>query len=140
MPIKTSADRASVVRDHRAFWRVSESCSLDWRAVGDDPAFAALSREKGVLRNISGGGVCFRAKKDPGVGAMIALSLELPDQPAPVLSIGRVVWSKPLADGFEIGLEFWWIGWKDEDAQTRIRNFIADRLKPTDAPPSGSAN
>ncbi|HYC77257.1 MAG TPA: PilZ domain-containing protein [Planctomycetota bacterium] len=102
---------------------------MSWKTVGDDPAFEALSKRKGVMQNISGGGVCFYAETDPGVGVMLALSLDLPGLPASVLSLGRTVWTKPSGAGYEVGVEFWWIGWKDEDAQAQIRGFIADKLK-----------
>jgi hypothetical protein len=131
MPIKSNSDRAAVIRDHRSFWRVSDACEMSWRTIGDDPAFAELARQKGVMKNISGGGVCFRSATDPGVGTMIALSLELPGLPTAVLSLGRTVWRRVVGDGFDVGVEFWWIGWQDEDAQQRIRSFIADKLKPT---------
>jgi hypothetical protein len=129
MPIKSSADRASVIRDSRHFWRVSENCAMSWRAVNDDPAFSALASQPGVMQNISGGGVCFHSETDPGTGRMVALSLDLPGLPASVLSLGRTVWSKPVERGFDVGVEFWWIGWKDEDVQQKIRSFIAEKLR-----------
>lgn len=129
MPIKSSADRASVIRDNRAFWRVADQCAMVWRMVGDDPAFTALAAQPGVMQNISGGGVAFHSATDPGVGKMLALSLELPGLGASVLSLGRTVWTKATSAGFDVGVEFWWIGWKDEDAQQKIRTFIADKLR-----------
>lgn len=102
---------------------------MSWRAVNDDPAFAMLATQKGVMQNISGGGVCFTSVTDPGLGKMIALSLDLPGLPASVLSLGRTVWTKPAAGGFDVGVEFWWIGWKDEDVQQKIRSYIADKLR-----------
>lgn len=118
-----------MIRDNRSFWRVAESCAMSWRPVGDDPMFEQLSRQKGVMKNISGGGVCFRSPNDPGTGAMLALSLDLPGLPTSVLSLGRVVWTKAVGDGFDVGVEFWWIGWKDEEVQQKIRGFIAQKLK-----------
>jgi hypothetical protein len=129
MPIKSSSDRAAIIRDNRSFWRVSDACAMTWRPVGDDPVFADLAQQKGVMKNISGGGVCFRSETDPGVGTMMAMSLELPGLPTSVLSLGRAVWTKPSGGGFDVGVEFWWIGWKDEDAQQKIRSFIADKVR-----------
>lgn len=102
---------------------------MSWRIIGDDPAYAALSQQRGVMQNISGGGVCFRSDSDPGVGQMVALSLELPGLPTSILSLGRTVWTKPAGGAYDVGVEFWWIGWKDEDAQQKIRAFIAEKLR-----------
>lgn len=130
-----------VAANRRAFPRVSSRCLVDYRPVGEDPMFQALQQSaKGLLQNISGGGVCVRMRKDPGAGAMLALNIQLPGLPTSVIALGKVCWTEASDDGeTDVGIEFWWIGWHDQSAQESIRNFISDRLEPgAPADPGGS--
>lgn len=124
-------NRSQSVQELRKFPRVSASCSLSYRPVDADPAFQALSRrDDGIVNNISGGGISFVSKDKLEIGTMLALEVALPGFPTNVISMGRVVWSEKGEEGsWENGVEFWWIGWKDEVAQNQIRGFISDALR-----------
>jgi hypothetical protein len=117
------------MRENRVFPRVSASCEITWRVV-DDASLGdtAPPSEGGFLQNISGGGLCFSTATPPPVGIMLALKLRLPELPTPVIALGRAAWVEEGAAGFEVGVEFWWIGWQDEGVQAEIRNLITHKL------------
>jgi hypothetical protein len=117
------------MQENRAFPRVSADCRLKFRPVGDDPMFREMSASDGLMQNISGGGISMIVDEDPGLGGMLALDIDLPGFPTSVIALGKVVWSKPAGRAFDVGVEFWWIGWRDEAAQAQIRAFIARKLR-----------
>jgi hypothetical protein len=117
------------MRENRVFPRVSASCEITWRVIEDGMTpQTARPTEAGYLQNISGGGLCFSTESPPPVGLMLALKLKLPELPTPVIALGRATWVEEGASGFEVGIEFWWIGWQDEGVQTEIRNIITHKL------------
>lgn len=77
--------------------------------------------------NISGGGVCFEATEDLPAGALVALEIRSEDFGAPILALAKVVWCKPRGEAYKVGVEFWWIGWGDNQAQTTIANYVASQ-------------
>jgi Tfp pilus assembly protein PilZ len=83
------------------------------------------------MKNISGGGICFSNPDQIPEGSMLALEVALPEFPDTVISMGKVCWCRASTDGddYEIGVEFWWIGWKDEAAQQKLRSFITTALR-----------
>jgi Tfp pilus assembly protein PilZ len=118
---------SSATGERREFPRVSVNCEVRHRAVDLEDGIRELGADMpGVMKNISGGGICFSAPERQPEGQMLALEIELPGFPSAVLSYGRVAWSRPRADGrFDVGVEFWWIGWNDDQAQHQIRNFLS---------------
>ena len=62
----------------------------------------------------------------PGYAAAIKL---LPEFEAPVVTLGRVVWCEQGPDSYEIGTEFWWIGWGDEGVQRSIGDYVRRALE-----------
>lgn len=122
--------------DNRRFPRVAGECNMVVRPL-DDASESGLSRpsEDAVMSNISGGGVSFVQADAIEDGAMLALELELPGFPTSVISMGKVVWCRPKDDEYEIGVEFWWVGWRDHEAQKKIGEYITRSLKqPTSEP------
>jgi Tfp pilus assembly protein PilZ len=119
------------LQEQRNFPRVSESCHVSYRKVEGDPGFKKLTDQNaGIMNNISGGGLSFGSSEAVPAGAMLALEVTLPAMPANVIAMGRVAWCRPGGESaFDIGVEFWWIGWEAEQAQAQIRNFIATTLK-----------
>lgn len=135
---KKDPEDTQVEDNRRSFWRVSAEGIVDYRVLEDDAPTQALQGARGLIQNISGGGICLEMSEDPGIGRMMALDIRLPEVPSTVISLGRVKWSKPLEDGgFEVGVEFWWVGWESASAQETIRSFISDNLRPEDQPPEG---
>jgi hypothetical protein len=124
------------MRENRVFPRVSTSCEITWRVIEDqkvtrrDPPPA----EAGFLQNISGGGLCFSTDSPPPTGQMLALKVRIPELPTPVIALGRAVWAEEGAAGWEVGVEFWWIGWQDEGVQEDIRSLITHKLADANQP------
>lgn len=113
--------------ENRRFPRLKESCGLRYRRIQSD----SLPDEgvDALTVNISGGGVCFEADEAVEPGALLAIELSLEDFDSAVVSLGRAVWCEPRADGnFEVGMEFWWIGWGDDGAQKAISEYIKNEL------------
>lgn len=129
----SDADRRAALDEKRSFPRVSAACGLSWRPIDADEGLETLAeRNQAVMNNISGGGISFVTAEPIDVGHMLALEVQLPGFPTAVISMGKVVWCRPSNDEpgrHEAGVEFWWIGWKDEETQNQIREFIAESLR-----------
>jgi c-di-GMP-binding flagellar brake protein YcgR len=113
----------------RRYPRVKESCKIKYRLVEDD---AEAGVEQGAMAvNISGGGMRFTADEAFKPGAMVALDLSLSHLPNPVVALARVVWceasEKP--GQYEVGVEFWWVGWSDTEAQAKMLGYINKKLE-----------
>jgi len=80
---------------------------------------------KSLALNISGGGVCFEATDNLPQGTLVALDMRSDDFNAPILALAKVIWCKPHGAGYQVGAEFWWVGWGDDQAQTTIANYVA---------------
>ena len=109
--------------DQRRFPRLKESCKLRYKRVetGSLPAEGT----EAVSVNVSSGGICFEVGEPIDTGVLLAVELVLSDLEDGVVSLGRTVWCRPAAGGrFEIGLEFWWIGWGDDGAQRAIAEHV----------------
>jgi hypothetical protein len=117
------------MKERRVFPRVSTSCEITWRVVDErSEERIAPPVEGGFLQNISGGGLCFSTSSPPPIGVMLALKIKLPELPSPVIALGRATWCEDGISGYEVGIEFWWIGWQDEGVQAEIRNLITHKL------------
>lgn len=114
--------------DKRRFPRLKDSCVIRFRRVESD-SFPQEGTEA-LTVNISGGGICFVSKEQCEHDALLAIELTLPEFDSPVVSLGRTVWCEPTDDGrFEVGMEFWWIGWGDDGAQQAISGYIKKALE-----------
>ena len=80
---------------------------------------------KSLALNISGGGVCFEATDNLLKGTLVALDMRSDDFNAPILALAKVVWCKPHGARYQVGAEFWWVGWGNDQAQTTIANYVA---------------
>ena len=119
------------VKSQRNFPRVSHSCPVNFRILESSEVDEGADAARAIMNNISGGGISFSSPDPLDVGNMLALEVDLPGYPSGVISMGKVVWCNPSTEEsgrHDIGVEFWWVGWKDEDAQKRISNFIGDAL------------
>ncbi|MCB1282697.1 MAG: PilZ domain-containing protein, partial [Salinibacterium sp.] len=123
---------ADLLAKQRSFPRVSRACPINYRVIDDASTVPqALPGANGIMNNISGGGIAFTAPAEMDLGTMLALEVDLPGYPTGVISMGKVAWCSPSKEErgrFDIGVEFWWVGWKDESAQRRIGDFITDAL------------
>ncbi len=121
------ADLEAAQRD-RKYPRVKESCHVKYRVVQD--AAVGQLEDRGVAVNISGGGMCFQSGEPLKAGETVALELTLEQLSTPVVSLGKVCWCEPAAEAgkFDVGVEFWWIGWADQEAQERMLGYVSEKL------------
>jgi hypothetical protein len=117
-----------VTSERRRFPRLKDSVRLRYREIRSE-RFPGTEVESFTV-NISGGGVCFSSEGAIEPGTILAIELALPEFEAPVVTLGRVSWCEPGADGkHEVGTEFWWIGWGDENVQRSIGDYIRRALE-----------
>lgn len=84
----------------------------------------------GRAMNVSGSGLRFHTDQPVEIGSTLAAEFQIPASQSEIVAVGRVIWSRPADEGgFEVGLEFWWLGWRDENAQRALDDFVRTRLK-----------
>ena len=112
----------------RKFPRLKEGWALDYRVM--DSAQFERNPVSTLAVNISGGGICLEAREEIDPGSMLAIDLHSPAFDSPILALARVVWcrKKLFSDHYEVGAEFWWVGWRDSDAQSKIATYIEDHV------------
>ncbi len=114
--------------EKRRFPRLKESCKLRYKRV--ETGSLPSDGTEAVSVNVSGGGICFEVKEEIETGVLLAVELVLPDLDNGVVSLGRTVWCRPAPGGrFEVGLEFWWIGWGDDGAQRAISEHVRKAVR-----------
>ena len=109
----------------RRFPRLRKGFQITYRTV-DQEKFDH-NPIKSLAVNISGGGVCFEATETLQKGILVALDIRSDDFNAPILALAKVVWCKPYGTRYQVGAEFWWVGWGDEQAQTTIASYVASQ-------------
>lgn len=115
------------MNDERKFPRLDESWQLTYRILENEKIIKDPLRNFTV--NISGGGLSFKAEEELVPKTLLAIELESEEFPSPILVLARVVWCKAIQHEYEVGAEFWWIGWKDNDAQQTISNYITSVIE-----------
>ena len=107
----------------RKFPRVSKEYRVSYSLVDQDQFDRNPISSLAV--NISGGGICFTAEEPLAKGSMIALDIDADDLHSSILALAKVKWCKTSGTTYEVGAEFWWIGWRDNEAQTTVADFIS---------------
>jgi c-di-GMP-binding flagellar brake protein YcgR len=107
----------------RKFPRVSKEYRVSYSRV-DQEQFDR-NPVSSLTVNISGGGICFNAEEPLAKGTMVALDIDADDLHSSILALAKVRWCKTSGHTYEVGAEFWWIGWRDHEAQTTVADFIA---------------
>ena len=106
----------------RKFPRVSKEYRIAYTTVNQEELTHTPLHSLAI--NISGGGVCFAAQEALAKDTLLALEINAEDASA-ILALARVAWCKQKGKGYDIGAEFWWVGWRDNAAQSTMANFIA---------------
>ena len=114
-------------KERRRFPRLSTACAIRVRPLSG----VNLTGDgiEGMTVNISGGGLRYKSDAAVELGAFLAVELRLPDFPSPVLALARAAFCGKEGPPFEVGLEFWWVGWGDDSAQQAISEFIKTELR-----------
>ncbi|ETW95310.1 MAG: hypothetical protein ETSY1_31165 [Candidatus Entotheonella factor] len=107
----------------RKFPRVSKEYRVSYSLVDQEQFDRNPVRSLAV--NISGGGICFTSKEPLAKGCMVALDIDADDLHSSILALAKVKWCKTSGESYEVGAEFWWIGWRDNEAQTTVADFIS---------------
>jgi hypothetical protein len=123
----SSDEQTDTGKERRRFPRLSTACAIRVRPLSG----VNLTGDgiEGVTVNISGGGLCYRSDVAVELGAFLAVELRLPDFPSPVLALARAASCTSAGALYEVGLEFWWVGWGDDSAQRAISDFIKTELR-----------
>ncbi len=107
----------------RRFPRLNKEYRLSYRQI--DAEQFKQDPISSLAVNISGGGICFEASEALPKGSMVTLEINAPDFRSPILALARVAWCKAKGNHYEVGAEFWWIGWRDSHAQSAIAEYVA---------------
>jgi hypothetical protein len=108
----------------RKFPRVDQGWNLKYRKL--ENTVDQKSPLSSLAINVSGGGICFTARSEVPVGTLLALEIESPDLEMPVIAMARTAWCKKrrMGDMYDVGCEFYWVGWKDDSAQKSLADYI----------------
>ena len=107
----------------RKFPRINKNYDISYKCI-DESQFED-NPISSLAVNISGGGICFEAKEKLAKKSVIALEINADNFESSILGLARVKWCKPRGHAFEIGAEFCWVGWRDNEAQNNIADYIA---------------
>jgi c-di-GMP-binding flagellar brake protein YcgR len=107
----------------RKFPRIGKNYHLSYTTV--DKAQLESNPLSSLVVNISGGGLCFQASDALEKDTIVALEINEENSPTAILALARIAWCKSKGNQYEVGAEFWWIGWRDSAAQSTIADFIA---------------
>ena len=94
----------------------------------------------GRTRDLSLGGLLLLSKDPVPEGSHLAFEIHVQDETAPVLALGRVVWSAPEAEGHASGVEFLWVSQEDRSNLGRLAQYFRQKYgetgshEPTDDP------
>ncbi len=116
--------------DKRGFPRLSEIWDLNYTTI------SARELKKNpystYTMNVSGSGICFEADEEIPKGTMLALELKSKIFPSPIIALAETTWCKKKGEEvkYDVGVEFWWTGWKDSDAQKSLAEYISKKIPP----------
>ena len=108
----------------RKFPRLANDWQLKYQKIKRE-RFQEQSLESFIL-NVSGGGLCFTAKEEFPPETLLAVEMQAQALESPVIAIVNTVWcqKRRLDAMYDLGCEFWWIGWKDDNAQKQLSDYI----------------
>jgi c-di-GMP-binding flagellar brake protein YcgR len=108
----------------RKFPRIDQSWHLKYRTL--EKHVDRNSPLSSLAINVSAGGVCFTSKNEVPPETMLALEIASPDLGMPIIAMAKAVWCKKrrMDDMFDLGCEFYWVGWKDDSAQKSLADYI----------------
>lgn len=123
--------KESIVFGRRKFPRINKNYHVSYKCIEkgqfeDNPI-------GGLTVNISGGGICFTTQEKLDKGSVVALEINADNLQSSILGLARVIWCKLRGDQYEVGAEFWWVGWRDNETQNNIADYIVTRTTDTRA-------
>jgi hypothetical protein len=120
----------------RKFPRLDENWKINFRVI--EGRADQASPIGSLALNVSGGGICFTSRMEVLPGSMLAIELESTDFEMPILAMAQAIWCKRLRtpDLYDVGCEFWWLGWKDTNTQQALANYIKTKIEPPNKDPN----
>lgn len=114
--------------DKRKFPRLGEIWELDYRTIKLEQF--KKNPLSSFTVNISGGGIRFEADEEIPEGTMLALELKSTIFPTSIIGLAKTIWCKKerKKDKYDVGVEFWWTGWKDNNAQQKVADYISKQI------------
>jgi c-di-GMP-binding flagellar brake protein YcgR len=111
----------------RKFPRIDQNWQLKYRKL--EKHVDQGSPLSSLAINLSGGGVCFTTRDAVTPDSLLALEIEAPELKMPIIAMARAVWCKKrhFDDLFDLGCEFYWVGWKDDSAQKSLADYIKNQ-------------
>ena len=123
-------------RERRKFPRLNSRWQINFRVIDSNQ-----SQKDPICQytnNISRGGICFTSDGAIEPNAMVALELAPDTFSTGLLALAKVVRCTRTPRWYEIGAEFWWIGWRDDGAP--IANYLASLTDSGKYPPPPSTS
>ena len=109
--------------EKRKFPRLGESWDVDYSTIRTTEF--KKNPIDSLTVNISGGGVCFEAKEEIPKGTMLAVELRSAEFQSSIMALAKTIWCKEKDIGkYDVGVEFWWTGWKNNGAQESILDYV----------------
>lgn len=119
--------------ERRRFPRLRAACNIRVRRIASPhpapPLGGAFGGTEAVTVNISGGGLCFKSETPFERGEFLAVEMTLPEFTSPVVALARAAYCSESESMFDVGIEFWWVGWGDQSAQRAIADYIKTELR-----------
>jgi len=119
-------------RERRKFPRLNSQWQINFRVIGSDQFQNELICQ--YTTNISRGGICFTSDEGIEPNAMIALTLSSGGASSELLALAKVIRCQRTRRWYEIGAEFWWVGWSNDSAP--IASYLASLTKSDQYPPA----
>lgn len=123
-------------RERRKFPRLNSRWQINFRVIGSDQFQHELIDQ--YTTNLSRGGICFTSDEVIEPNTMVAIELASDRFSSGLLGLAKVIRCKRARHGYEIGAEFWWIGWQNDSAP--IANYLASLTKSDKYPPAQSTS
>jgi len=118
-PGNDAAGAETAIDERRRHRRFFEEVRVRYRDLeGTDPSAWGRSR------NLSLGGICLIAEQRVPIGCHLALEINIENETAPLLALGRVVRCDADDHGCAAGIEFLWISEEDRSNLRRLAEFF----------------
>jgi len=113
--------------EKRKFPRLGESWDIDYQIIRSMEI--KNNTIDGLTVNISGGGICFQANEEIPKGTMLAIELKSAEFNSSIMALAKTVWCKEKdINVYDVGAEFWWTGWKSNNSQKAMLNYVSKQL------------
>jgi c-di-GMP-binding flagellar brake protein YcgR len=115
-------------KDQRKYPRLGTIWDVEYRVLTSEE-FEGNPLQSFTV-NISGGGICFEAREEIKPGTILTLEMKSPIFPSAILALAKAVWCRKNTEKgkYEVGVEFWWTGWKDRNAQEAVADYISKHI------------